>query len=204
VAPSERQYVAQLPGPLAGGSPLALEVCVLMAVLRAVKPERVFEFGTYLGDTTCLFARNLSGPGGVVYTLDLDTTESIEFEGNDASLAHHAVAAERSFEGLGAEVVQLSGDSYKLDLSPYEDRMGLVFVDGNHAPKYVERDTANALRMVVPGGPSAVLWHDYGNVEYPAVKQCLDALSVREPLFHVEETMIVVRLRGLDLPERQS
>jgi predicted O-methyltransferase YrrM len=204
VSPDERDFTGQLPRASAGGGITTLEACLLVAVLRAVRPACIFEFGTYLGDTTRLLAQNFATSGGVVYTLDLDSTAGIELEGPDATLASRSVIAERSFNGLRAEVVQLLGDSYTLDPTPYEDRIGLVFVDGNHALRYLERDTTNALRMLSSKGPSAVIWHDYGNPDYPEVTQYLDSLSNSMRLNRIEETMLVLRLQGLALPERQS
>jgi hypothetical protein len=203
VDPGARDFMGQLPRAI-GGSVTALEACLLVTVLRAVRPANVFEFGTYLGDTTRLFAQNFAAPGGVVYTLDLDSTEGVEFEGDDAKLASRSVVAQRNFSGLGAEVVQLLGDSYTFDPTPYEGRIELVFIDGNHGLKYLERDTTNALRMAPANGPSAVIWHDYGNAEYPDATRYLDSLSKRLPLCHVAETLLVLCLQDLALPERQS
>ncbi|HEY7830708.1 MAG TPA: class I SAM-dependent methyltransferase [Solirubrobacteraceae bacterium] len=202
VSPSERDFIAHLPRVI-GGSVFALEACLLVALLRAVRPKSVFEFGTYLGDTTCLLAQNLTTPGGVVYTLDLDSTDGIELEEEDAVLANRSVLAQRSFEGLKAQVEQLLGDSYLFDPTPYEDRIEYVFIDGNHALKYVEKDTANALRMTPGNGASAVIWHDYGNPACPEVADYLDSLSERMPLCHIEETLLVFRLQGIPLPERR-
>lgn len=200
----ERAFTGALPRPI-GGSVTALEACLLVAVLRAVKPVRAFEFGTYLGDTTRLLAENLGKPDGIVYTLDIATTEGIEFENEaDPVLADRSVAADRSFTGLTAEVTQLLGDSYEFDPSPYEGMVGIVFIDGNHAPKYLEKDTANALRMVAAEGPAAVVWHDYGNPQCPEVAQYLDLLSTSMALCHIEETMLVLHLRDVTLPGRQS
>ena len=81
---------------------MALEACLLVAVLRAVNPERAFEFGTYLGDTTRLLAQNLGNSGGIVYTLDIETIDGIEFDNSaDPVLARRAVVAERSFTDPG-------------------------------------------------------------------------------------------------------
>ncbi|HEV3320938.1 MAG TPA: class I SAM-dependent methyltransferase [Solirubrobacteraceae bacterium] len=202
VAPGDRDFVGQLSRAIGGLS--VLEECLLVAVLKAVRPTNVFEFGTYLGDTARLLARNLAVPGSAMYTLDLASTAGIEFEGKDAALASQSVVAERSFDGSGAQVVQLLGDSYDLDPTPYAGRIGLVFIDGNHALKYVERDTANALRMVPKHGPSAIVWHDYGTPEYPMVKQYVDSLSEQMALCHIEETLLAVALLGVELPGRQS
>lgn len=203
VGPAERDFTAQLPRAI-GGSVFALEACLLVALLRAVRPARVFEFGTYLGDTTRLLAQNLTTPGGVVYTLDLDSTEGIELEEEDAILADRSVLAQRSFHGLEAQVEQLLGDSYAFDPTPYEGRIEFVFIDGNHALKYVEKDTASALRMTPGKGPAAVIWHDYGNPACPEVAEYLDSLSERMPLCHIEETLLVLRLQGIALPAKHS
>ncbi len=112
--------------------------------------------------------------------------------------------AQRNFSGLPTKVEQLFCDSYVFDSEPYEGRIAFVFIDGNHALKYVEKDTANALRMTPRNRPSAVIWHDYGNPACADLTRYLDSLSEGMPLHHIEETMFVIRLQGLTLPGRQA
>jgi predicted O-methyltransferase YrrM len=202
VDPGDREFTAQLPRPI-GGSVTALEACLVIALLKAVRPTTAFEFGTYLGDTTRLIAKNLPSDAGVVYTLDLDSTEGVDFLDVDATLAKRALAAERDLSDSGAEVVQLLGDSYDLDPTPYEGRMEFVFIDANHTRKYVEKDTSNGLRMVSTSGPAAVIWHDYDNPVTPDVTEYLDSVSDGAPLYHIEETFLVFRLQELAVTERQ-
>ena len=202
IDPSDRQFTAQLPRPI-GGSLTALESCLVIALLKVVRATTAFEFGTYLGDTTRLIAQNLPIDGGVVYTLDLDSTDGVEFLAVDAELAERALASERQLTGLGGKVVQLLGDSYYFDPTPYEGKMGFVFIDANHTLKYVEKDTANGMRMVSHAAPSTVIWHDYSNPATPDVTEYLDSLSLT-PLYHIEETFLAVHLRGVAVSERQA
>lgn len=164
------------------------EASVLVGLLKFIRPDNTFEFGTYRGDTTRLLARNFAG---TVYTLDLDSIEGVSFAPAtpDRVLAEEATAAHRDYAGL--DIVQLLGDSYRFDPTPYEGKMGFVFIDGNHDLKYLRRDTANALRMAA--SRSVIVWHDYGYPEHPKLTAYLDSLG--EELCHVEGTHLVYRLR---------
>ncbi len=199
VESADRAFTNQIP---LIDSVTALESCVIATLLKLVTPGTAFEFGTYRGETTRLIAANLPS-SSVVYTLDLERIDGVEFEGDDFEWASRAVGLRRDFGELPARVVQLFGDSYEFDPTPYENQVGLAFVDGNHAVKYAARDTENALRMLVPEGPSALVWHDYGNEKYPELTAYLDELSERLALHHVDETMMAFHLNGFSVPARQ-
>jgi predicted O-methyltransferase YrrM len=200
VEPNDRSFVGQIP---LMDSILSVESCVLAALIKLVKPAAAFEFGTYRGQTTRLIASNVPA-NAVVYTLDLDRTEGISFEGDDLRYATRALQLDRTSDQLPTNAVQLLTDSYVFDNKPYEKQIGFVFVDGNHALKYAERDTENAFRMLPARGPSAVAWHDYRNPDHPDLTAYLDQLSERRQLYHVEETMMVFSLNGFTVGERQT
>jgi predicted O-methyltransferase YrrM len=164
------------------------EARVLVGLLKFIGPTKAFEFGTYRGDTTRLLAQSFDG---TVYTLDLDSIEGVSFAPAtpDRVLAEEATAVDRDFAGL--DIVQLLGDSYHFDPTPYEGEMGFIFVDGNHDLKYLQRDSDNASRMAA--NRSVIVWHDYGYPEHPKLTAYLDSLG--DALCHVEGTHLVYRLR---------
>ena len=95
---------------------------------------------------------------------------------------------------VAQKVQQLFGDSKTFDVSPWEGRCDLVFVDGSHAYSYVVSDSAKALELVAPGG--LVLWHDYAGPRHAAgVYRALNELAQRLPLVRLEGTTLVAYRR---------
>ena len=68
--------------------------------------------------------------------------------------------------------------------------MDFLFIDGGHDRFTVESDTENALVLAAAKKPSCIMWHDYGNAEYPDLTSYLDELSQRLEIFHIEDTML--------------
>ena len=50
---------------------LTIESAILISLIKILRPTRLFEFGTYLGEQTLNMAANIPDDG-VIYTLDLD------------------------------------------------------------------------------------------------------------------------------------
>lgn len=80
----------------------------------------------------------------------------------------------------------------------YEKKFDMIFVDANHKVEYARHDTENAFKMVRDGG--CIAWHDYENPQFPEVTQYLHDLSVDEPIYHVEDTMLCFYLPGVRIP----
>jgi hypothetical protein len=173
-----------------------VEAWVLATLARSAR--EMFEFGTATGRTTYLWAVN-SPADAQVHTLTLPPDARTTYTGaagDSRRAATRAVdeSAYTRFRYTGtpaeAKIEQLYGDSKDFDPSPYEGRCDLVFVDGSHAYSYVESDSANALRMLAPGG--ICLWHDYRGRHGTTrdVYRFLNRLARSLPL---------VRLRGTSL-----
>lgn len=151
------------------GSPLLLEQFILLAVGKIVKPERIFEIGTHLGNT----ARNLSHnfPDSQIWTLDINQ----QLSGQLAECTN---------------VRRIESHSMDFDFSPYERSIGLVWVDGAHDYETVASDTAAAFKLLQPGG--AIVWHDYLNPlpNFDGVTRVLREIEQR--VSHIEESMMAV------------
>ncbi len=166
------------------GSPSLLETYLLMAVGKIVRPKRIFEIGTYTGQTTRNLSRNF--PEAEIFTLDLDP--------------FHAEIPAASYPS----VTRMQAHSMQFDFTPWYGTCGLVFVDGGHDYATVKADTETALKLLlaphssVPFGPSAIVWHDYGNVQFPDVTKYL--LSVNLSIHHVLDTQIAVFFAPHDTP----
>jgi len=168
-----------------------LERGILLSLVKAIKPTSIFEFGTFLGETTFMLAENSTAH---VYTLDLgDSFESAILDGfEQKNLAGHRTEL-KQFEGKNStsRVTQLLGDSTLFDFTPYLKGMQFVLIDGGHQLEVVTKDTENALQLLDPTKPGCIVWHDYKNPHYQITKY-LDDLSEQLSLFHVEETKYVV------------
>lgn len=165
-----------------------LETFLLISAMRIVKAKRIFEFGTFRGATTLNLALN-APLGGDIFTFDLLAEDSVEQDALHAEITRQHFAQEKmEFEQFptAATVHRVGGNSLEFDFSEYYRSMDLVFVDGGHDRRTIAADTSNALKMAPHG---CVVWHDYGNPDYPDVKQYLDAFSI--PLFHVEDSRMV-------------
>lgn len=58
-------------------------------------------------------------------------------------------------------------------------------------------DTQNALAMMDRSKPSCILWHDYGNPEYPELTPYFDELSTELDMVHVEDTKLCAHFQGV-------
>jgi predicted O-methyltransferase YrrM len=196
---AEVQLVPGGPGVPGGTSDREAWILAALALTR----RTIFEFGTATGRTTYLLARN-SPPDARVYTLTLppDRLPDYRHEAGDAAAATRAAHAESRFasffyEGTAVEdkVEQLFGDSKALDVTPWEGRCDLIFIDGSHAYSYVMSDTAKAMAMLAPGG--VIIWHDYRPERRSTrdVRRALDELRNRYPLFRLPATSMVAYRR---------
>jgi Methyltransferase domain len=187
--PKEKREDFIIPVPCReSGSPTMLETALLIGLGRivGVGPTRgIFEIGTYKGQTAAALSQNfpVSFPleeTAIIHTLDLDP--------------------EHAEENSDPDVRFLKGHSCAFDFTPFHGKMGLVFIDGAHDFETVTSDSANALKMLVPDGPAAIVWHDYDHdrESWPgvarAVPKCAHEFGLRN-VYRVEDTRLAVYLR---------
>jgi predicted O-methyltransferase YrrM len=186
----------QLPVTLdtAGGTTLT-ELVVLATVTRVLQPRRVFEIGTFLGRTTCLFVLNAPEAADIV-TLDLplevgsETVRREEYVDSDLELVEQRRVGRVLDElHLCGRYTQLLCDSRTLDPAPYRDSVELGFIDGAHALEYVRNDTEKMAAMMADRG--LVLWHDYGGKgRFRDLTAYLDALSREIAMYRIPGTTL--------------
>jgi hypothetical protein len=194
--PAERVAQIALPYRPGEGGVSMLETSLIITAARLVDARRVFEFGTFLGNTTLNLALN-TPDNAEILTLDLDDDPASEPPlPADARLArmHREHRKSLAFRGspVAHKITTLTGNSREFDFFPWRGSIDLVFVDGGHDFATIDADTQNALEMYAAAKPSCILWHDYRNAEYSAVTYYLDDLSNRLELFHVGDTMLCV------------
>jgi len=167
-----------------------IERAVLLTLVKLVEPKRIFEFGTYLGEMTRMFAENTEAQ---IFTLDLGhgcTSEKLDgFEQKNLAkgIEQGRLYADRPYRG---RITELFGDSTMFNFRPYEGSMDFILIDGGHHIDVVRKDTENAFQLCSRSGKRCIVWHDYGNPEYE-ITEYLDRLSEDYPLVHVEDTKYV-------------
>ncbi len=185
-----RDRIAAIPLPGKHSLTSMLERAILATLAKIVKPETIFEFGTFTGESTTLLALNSDA---TVVTLDLDNVQSSplldRFEARNLFLGnkHDKVFANLD---LTQRIDCIKGDSTRIDLSRYGGRMDFILIDGGHHPDVVRSDTENAFRMLNRKRSACIVWHDYHNTRY-RITEYLDALSVELNMYHVEDTSYV-------------
>jgi len=140
-----------------------------------------------------------------VYTLDLDQVEGVDFQGTDIHLAKEALNYQRKYL-LSANkhlVKQILLNSLDLDESQYYKKFQFIFIDANHEVNYVKSDTEKSFKMISES-PACIVWHDYGNHEFPELTQYIDDLATTMPVYHIEDTMLAFHLIGIDVVPRNN
>jgi len=195
--PAERIVHAALPQRRAAGGVTLLETFIILASCRIVNAARIFEIGTFLGNTTLNLALNVPEHGRI-FTLDLDEAGAthIQQDTADAPLTEVHLAYQTSLDFFDTPVAHkveiLVGNSTTFDFSPWEGSIDAVYIDGGHDARTLRCDTENALRLVRPNRASCILWHDFGNRDYEGLTHYLNELSRSMNIFHIEDTMLCV------------
>lgn len=187
------------------GSLTTLEATILASFLKIINPNKIFEFGTFLGYSSSVFLKNTKK--STVYSLDLD--EEIKFNNNDLNkvliddnLNDKYLSYKQSLKGPvylqqflnsnDQRIKILKSNSLTFDESPYIDEIDFVFVDGGHLFEIIKNDTEKSFKMLKKGG--VIVWHDYDSKIHSDVTDFLDELSFSKKIFHVENTLIAFHI----------
>lgn len=201
--------IATLP-PTGIGSLLTLEVSLIVAVLKLVRPTRIFEFGTFNGSSALLFARNTASDS-LITTLDLpldqissDVSADLDIfdaDENDEFLRQEfrrngAFYLDRAPDNVRGKVVRIFQDSLLFD--PQKDGLAhsqdLVFIDGGHDYKTVKNDTEKAVAMCKPD--HVLIWHDFGSSIHTEVEKYLSDVADDYLPLSVAHTMLAFSFGG--------
>lgn len=165
------------------------ELVILSTVCAYLKPDLLFEFGTYDGLTTLHFAMN-SGQDARVITTDLDPDDPARQIITDDTFYTRNVTVGAHFHQKKEEskIEQIYVNSTQFDHRPLRKKVGLIFIDGGHTDEIVRSDTRKALEMVIPGG--VIFWHDYVYTQV-GVYTWLNELSSSVALMSVPDTTLV-------------
>lgn len=191
--------IAQVQGNvmLAGWHPWHLpcgERAILNILVRYLRPRRLFEFGTFTGETTVLLADS-APPEATVHTLDLPEQE---FRALGACSESQAVCPDlvgRAFRGeprYAHRIVPHRCSSREFDFTPFKGAMDFVFIDASHAFKDVMHDSHRALEMLSSRG--VIVWDDY-LPSIPGVVRALRGLGRHLELTRVADSRFVLYRR---------
>jgi len=133
------------------GVMVALIIAVIVGIVRARRPDDIFEIGTFDGRTT--LAMHLNLPEATIHTIDLPGGKPGSPGGNEPGHLFHGKVRDGAIE-------QLYGNSLEFDFSSWHGKQDLVFVDAGHSYRNALADSRTALRLV-EGREGAVIWHDY-------------------------------------------
>ena len=154
----------------------AQEVLALMAIAAFLKPKKIIEIGTSDGNTTLNLVAN-AAKGAKITTFDLPEDWKGGFEIHVPEMMKNvtdrdAVGRQYRDSEYADQVIQVFGDSAKIDYNELDGPFDMAFIDGCHYYEYVKKDTENTMAHMSKGG--TIIWHDYGMIE--DVSKVVDAL----------------------------
>lgn len=172
------------------GMTLPIDIALLKALAQKCQVESYFEIGTWRGESVANVASVV--PQCVTFNLSKEEIVALGYPQEYAAL--HGFFSEKL-----PNVTQLWGNSQTFDFSAHYGRYDLVFVDGDHHPEAVAKDTETAFKLV-RNEKSIIVWHDYGSdtetVRWSVLSGILDGCPAdkRSHLYHVANTMCAVYL----------
>ena len=173
------------------GHPFNDNELVLLCHLAAAGWHPIVEFGTFDGRTAHNLA--LNAPDATVITIDLPgAPDGSNVEGREYDRYVSGACVATAPAAIRTRIQQIYSDSRDVDLRHLYGTVGLVFIDGGHSEEVCRHDTAEALRLVRPGG--IVAWDDY-TPHWPGVKTVVDEVSERLPLYHLPRYGLVLHMK---------
>jgi predicted O-methyltransferase YrrM len=155
------------------------DYCALGAVCLAVRPQTIFEIGTYLGVTSDFFLKILPD----VHVISIAYINPYRFlfgkRYNNSELRKRQVgsAVERQNR---SRFTQIYGSSHDIDPQRFVSKyapVDLVLIDGDHSGEGVAQDTRLAQSLISPGG--TICWHDANPKErYLSVRRFLESMPL--------------------------
>jgi predicted O-methyltransferase YrrM len=184
-----RAIIQAVPTEMSLGNSLASDLIILAQMCALLRPESVFEFGTYDGLATLHFALNTPVDARIT-TLDLPPDDPIRKTDSDDTFYTRGITVGQHFHGQPeqSKIQQIYSNSMMFDHQPWRNKMDLIFVDGGHDYEVVKSDTEKAMEMLRPGG--LLVWHDYEFTHY-GVYTFLNELAAKSPLYWVAGTSFV-------------
>lgn len=156
---------------------------IIAKLVSYLQPKKIFEFGTFCGETTNNLAEN-SPTDAVIYTFDLpqDTLPKQELLPADKHYVLDKKVGGKINDAYKKKIQQVFCDLGEYSFADHEDSVDLCFVDSGHDYVSVKRDTENALKLVSSG---LILWHDVHTMDWPDVTKYLNERFLGVPGYHI-------------------
>lgn len=162
-----------------------VDMVYVCAIPKLREAKKIFEIGTYRGQTTCGFADVCED--AEIYTLNLPPDQDGRYGEYIGSFIKTSPNKQR--------IHQVFSDSKDFDTKPYQKTMDFVFVDGDHSYEYVKNDTEKAFELLAPNG--AIAWHDFAG-KSEGVVRFLRELAFEKPLMRIRNTCLVLYIDNMD------
>ena len=161
-----------------------VDMVYVCAIPKLRDAKKIFEIGTYRGQTTCGFADVCED--AEIYTLNLPPEQDGRYGEYIGSFIKASPNKQR--------IHQVFSDSRNFDTKPYQKTMDFVFVDGDHSYEYVKNDTEKAFELLAPNG--AIAWHDFAG-KSEGVVRFLRELAFDKPLMRIRNTCLVLYIDNM-------
>ena len=192
------------------GSLLTVESSLLVALTKITNAKRIFDIGTFNGNTSLLLATN-TPRDAIITTLDLPPDEIELHEENKLNLAdadQNDQHLRQVFKNKGAfyikrasadiqskiKVIHQNSHDFEPSANGLCAKQDIVFVDGGHDYSTIKNDTEKALRMLKPNG--VIIWHDYLSKIHTEVELYLRDFSIDKEVIAIGSTMLCFYPQG--------
>lgn len=177
------------------GSSLVTDFALLQILSIHYKVNTYFEIGTWRGESVANVSPFVTG----AYTLNLPDETMRKLGHTEAYIDSH-----RYFSKKLSNVTHLFGDSATFDFSEFYGRMDLIFIDGDHSLKAVQRDTQTALKLQ-KSLDSIIVWHDAkSDTEYPRYEVLMGILNGLPKEMHPHVFLVRNSLCAVYLPNHHQ
>ena len=186
------------------GSLTLIESAMLVSFIKLLDAKDIFEFGTFLGSTSVLFASN-SSPETRLITLDIkdeelestnmdnsDSVKSVEVDNylREVRVDKRATYIERSEDCVKYKINEIFCNSHDLDISDYKQKFDIIFIDGGHGHETIKSDTSKSMEMIKDSG--VIVWHDYNSPVFSAVTDYVNSISSKYTIVHILHTQMAL------------
>ena len=123
------------------------------------------------------------------------------FESEDKKIAQRAVGNKKLEYYKSSKknlVEQIFSNSLEFNENKYLKKFQFIFIDANHAEKFVRSDTEKSFKMI-SSKPSAIIWHDFNNPKYPGLTKYIKKLSNYKKIYHIKDTMLAIHFIGIKI-----
>lgn len=167
-----------------------VDMVYVCAIPKLRDAKKIFEIGTYRGQTTCGFADVCDD--AEIYTLNLPPDQDGRYGEFIGSFIQTNPNKHR--------IHQVFSDSKSFDTTPYRHMMDFIFVDGDHSYDYIKNDTQKAFELLAPNG--AIVWHDFAGKSEGVVRYLLE-LAIEKPLMRIKNTCLILYIENMDFKTYQ-